>query len=378
MTKAIILSGGWGTRLRPLTCTIPKTLIPVGNRPVIERQMLLLKKAGINEIVLAVSVMSDYLNNYFGNGEKLKLKLHYTDEKTPMGTAGALKLAEEYLGDDNFFMVNGDVILNFDFKDMLNIHNNQNKIGTIASRLVDNPTRYGVLIIDEKTQNILEFLEKERFNLPIKKNQKFPVNAGIYILEPEIFSYIQPYKKLSLERDVFPILATERKLSHYTISGIWKDIGLPNELLEGNILLMKEILKNNDISNNNLIESNANIDPSVKIKSPVNIGENVIIEQNCVIGPNAIIGHNVNIGVNCEIKETLIFNNVNISENTKIEKTIIADNCYVQKNAILKGKKDQPVILSSYVHINENIKLIASSDHPISICHHEVVKEDIK
>ncbi|MGV9198058.1 MAG: nucleotidyltransferase family protein, partial [Promethearchaeia archaeon] len=137
MVKGIILSGGWGTRLRPLTCTIPKTLIPVVNKPVIERQMMLLKKAGVEEIVLAVSVMAKELKQYFGDGDRLGLKIHYTKEENPMGTAGAIKLAEDYLKDDNFFMLNGDVILNFDFKEMYENHEKYGSIGTIASREVD-------------------------------------------------------------------------------------------------------------------------------------------------------------------------------------------------------------------------------------------------
>ena len=121
MTKGIILSGGWGTRLRPLSCTIPKSLMPVVNKPVIERQILLLKSAGVEEIVLAVSVMSDVIKNYFKDGKKLGVKILYTDEKHPLGTAGAIKLAEEFLKDDNFFMLNGDVIINFDFKSVFSL-----------------------------------------------------------------------------------------------------------------------------------------------------------------------------------------------------------------------------------------------------------------
>jgi len=102
MTKGIILSGGWGTRLRPLTCTIPKTLIPIVNKPVMERQILLLKAAGVKEVVLAVSVMDDIVKSYFKEGKKLGIKIHYTAEKHPMGTAGAIKLAESYLENDNF------------------------------------------------------------------------------------------------------------------------------------------------------------------------------------------------------------------------------------------------------------------------------------
>ena len=190
MTKGIILSGGWGTRLRPLTCTIPKTLMPVVNKPVIERQMLLLKYAGVKEIVLAVSVMADALKSYFKEGEKLGIKLYYTDEKNPMGTAGAIKLAEDYLKDENFFMLNGDVILNFDFKKMLTLHEANKGIGTISSRIVDDPTRYGVLIVDENSNKIVQFLEKNEYKPLNGKIIPMPVNAGVYLLEPEIFSYI--------------------------------------------------------------------------------------------------------------------------------------------------------------------------------------------
>ena len=154
MTRAVILSGGWGTRLRPLTCTIPKTLIPVVNKPVIEHQILLLKSAGINEVILAVSVMSETLRNYFGNGEKLGIDIKYTDEKHPLGTAGAIKLAEDYLKDEDFFMLNGDVILNFNFKEIIQAHESYKGIGIIANKIVPDPSRYGVLIIDENTNKV--------------------------------------------------------------------------------------------------------------------------------------------------------------------------------------------------------------------------------
>ncbi len=208
MTKGIILSGGWGTRLRPLTCTLPKTLMPVVNKPVIERQMLLLKNAGVKEIVLAVSIMAKDLKDYFKNGEKLGIQIHYTNEKHPMGTAGAIKLAEDYLKDDNFFMLNGDVILNFDFNEMLKNHYNFKGTGTIASKIVNDPSRYGILIIDEKSNQIHNFLEKAT---PEEKQVPMPINAGVYILEPSIFSYIEPNKKVSIETDVFPKIANEGK-----------------------------------------------------------------------------------------------------------------------------------------------------------------------
>lgn len=377
MTRAIILSGGWGTRLRPLTCTIPKTLMPVVNKPVIERQMLLLKSAGVKEIVLAVSVMGDALKYYFREGDKLGLKIHYTNEKKPMGTAGAIKLAEDYLIDDNFFMLNGDVILNFNFKEMLEFHEHSKGLGTIASKMVKDPSRYGVLIVEEESKKILKFQEKQEFKFLNGKTTPMPINAGVYILEPDVFSYIKPHKKVSIERDVFPELANNKKLFHFSISGIWKDIGDPEELLEGNILLMKDILKNLKEKRNNLIDESVKLEGKVLIYPPVTIGQNVVIRNNCTIGPNVVIGDNVYIDKNTEIKESLIYNETYISKNVSIEKSIISDNCHVHDGAILKGNEQNLVILASYVEILKNVKLIATNTSSISICHHEIVKENI-
>ncbi|TFF85158.1 MAG: NDP-sugar synthase [Promethearchaeota archaeon] len=378
MTKGLILSGGWGTRLRPLTCTIPKTLMPVGNKPVIERQIDLLKNAGVTEVVLAVSVMSEYLKNYFGDGHNLGVKIHYTNEKSPMGTAGALKLAEPFLKDDNFFMLNGDVILNFSFKEMLETHNNFNGIGTIASRLVEDPSRYGVLIVEEESQKISNFLEKDEFqNSEYANNQKMPVNAGVYILEPQIFDYIKSKKKLSIERDIFPKLASKQRIYHHPISGIWKDIGKPYELLDGNILLLRDILEKMNSDALNLIDEDSDIHETVKIIPPVMIGANTIIRQNCTIGPNAIIGNNVYIEKSCNISESLIYNEVYISKKTSIRNAIISDNCLIKKNNLLEGNAENLVILASYVQVDENLQLKASNESSINVCHHEIVKDDI-
>jgi len=378
MTKGIIVSGGWGTRLRPLTCTIPKSLIPVVNKPVIERQILLLKTAGINEIILAVSVMSDVLKNYFRNGEKLGVNIKYTDEKNPLGTAGAIKLAEDYLKDENFFMLNGDVILNFDLKEMIRTHEKHKGVGLIGSKIVPDPSRYGVLIVEEDTNKILQFLEKNEYNPPDGKRIPMYINAGIYLLEPEVFQYIEPQKKVSIERNVFPNLARESKLYYYSISGVWRDIGKPEELLEGNIQLMNELLKNQQSKNENLIGKNLDVEGKVLIKPPVAIGENVVIRKNCQIGPNTIIGNNVYIGANTEIKDTLIYNETYISENVKCERAIIADNCLLHDGVQLIGNNENLVILSSFVEVLDNVRLIAPSESSLSVCHHDVVRLNVE
>ena len=373
MTKGIILSGGWGTRLRPLTCTIPKTLIPVVNRPVMERQILLLKDAGVREVILAVSVMSEVIQDYFKEGNKLGVKIHYTDEKFPAGTAGAIKLAEEYLKEDKFFMLNGDVILNFDFAKMLKFHDKSGGIGTIASKLVEDPSRYGVLIADKETHRIIEFLEKENYH-PSNNRVSMPINAGVYLLEPEILSFIPINKKVSIEREIFPTLAKNRNLYHYPIEGIWKDIGKPYELLEGNFLLMNELLANQKLH----LKDDLEIDKSSKILLPSVIGDNVIIKKNCTIGPNAILGNGVFIDDNSTIQDCMIYNNSHISKNVKIEKAILSNDCFLDDDVILKGIEENLVILSSYVKVSKGVRIIDPKDNLFSVCHHETITENLE
>ena len=376
MTKGIIISGGWGTRLRPLTCTIPKPLIPIVNKPVIEHQMLLLKSAGVTEITLAVGVMADIIKNYFGDGRKYGLKIQYTDERSPMGTAGAIKLAEDFLKDDNFFMLNGDVIINFDFNPMLKFQKLTKMIGLIASKVVENPSRYGVLIVDEKSNQILKFLEKDEYTPDGGIVIPMPINAGIYLLQPEILNYIEPSKKVSIERDVFPILAHEGNLYSHPISGLWRDIGVPEELLEGNFKLMEDLLQNSKDQKKNLIDDNLDIDGKAIIYSPVAIGKDVIIRKNCEIGPNVIIGDNVYIGENTKIKESLIYNAAYIAKNVEIERAIISDNCLIHDDIKLKGNSHNLVNLASYVEILKGVSLIAPSNSSINICHHEIIRDD--
>ncbi|MHA2038492.1 MAG: sugar phosphate nucleotidyltransferase [Promethearchaeota archaeon] len=378
MTRGIIISGGWGTRLRPLTCTIPKPLIPIVNKPVLERQILLLKAAGITDIILAVSVMGDILKNYFGDGSNLGVNIQYTDERSPMGTAGAIKLAEDYLNDDNFFMLNGDVILNFDFKQLLEAHEKNKGIGLIGGKIVKDPSRYGVLIIEEPSNKILKFLEKDEYTPPGDEYIPMPINAGVYLLEPEIFNHIEPGKKVSIERDVFPKLALEGELYYHHIPGVWKDIGKPEELLEGNIQFMEELLQDSNKSTKNLIGDKLDIEGKALFYSPVTIGDNVTIRSNCEIGPNVIIGNNVYIGENTKIKETLIYNETYISNNVDIEKAIVSDNCIIQDGVKLKGNNQNLVILASYVQVSKDVRMNAPSNNSLTVCHHETVRQDFE
>ncbi len=376
MTKAIILSGGWGTRLRPLTCTMPKTLIPIVNVPLMERIIKQLTKAGIKEIILAVNVMSEQLKNYFGDGSKWKITIHYTDEKEPMGTAGAVKLAEDLIGNDNFFMFNGDIITHFDFSKILKVHLNYGGLGTISSYIVEDPRRYGTLVIDNNNR-IVNFLEKQNLNDSVSGTKPMPINAGIYILESEVLSYIEQGRPVSIEREVFPVLAQEDQLYAYEISGIWKDVGLPEDFYFGNMMVLNKIFQEYDKDQNKLIGIGCKIGQNVEIIPPIALDQNVIIGDDSKLGPNVIIGKDSKISANSEISNSILFNNCKISKDVKIKYTIIADYCQVGEATIVDGSVDNLIILSTCVSVNNNLEL-KSKNTSIRVCHHESVKESIK
>ena len=206
-----------------------------------------------------------------------------------------------------------------------------------------------------------------------------PINAGVYILEPQVFDYIESNKNVSIERDVFPKIAEEKKLYTYEISGIWKDIGMPHELLRANIMYLKDYLKKIGGNQENLLDDTLDIEGRALLYPPVAIGKNVVIRKDCIIGPNVIIGDNVYIGEGTTIKDSLIYNETYISKNVTLENTIISDNCLIGNGVVAEGHDTALVILSSYVEVLDHLRLIAPLDSSISmtVCHHEVVKKSL-
>lgn len=215
--KAFILAGGRGTRLKPITDEIPKPLIPVQGKPVLEHCIDLLKKYGITEIIISVGYKADNIKEYFGDGRKFGVSIIYVEEQKPLGTAGPLKLAQEFLK-ETFVMCNADELKNVDLVDMYMLHKENNSLGTIALTTVEDPSSYGVAKL--KGNQILDFIEK-----PSKEEAPSNlISAGLYILEPEILKYL-PEEIGSLERDIFPKLAKEGKLFGYHFEGQWFDTG---------------------------------------------------------------------------------------------------------------------------------------------------------
>ena len=222
--KAIVLAGGGGTRLRPLTYTIPKPLIPVGSVTLTEQVFAILKKAGVSEVILSLSYMADKIKDYFQAQTDRGLKISYLIEKTPMGTAGPLILLKRQgqMINEDFLVVNGDNLFAFDLAAWLEFHKKQQPVATIALKEIDDVASRGVVAM--AGDKIIDFVEKPR---PEEAPSNL-INSGYYIFSPEIFSYIDETKDfLMLEKDVFPQLAAAGKLYGFIGQGQWFDTGTP-------------------------------------------------------------------------------------------------------------------------------------------------------
>ncbi|KAK0398689.1 hypothetical protein QR680_002709 [Steinernema hermaphroditum] len=238
--KALILVGGFGTRLRPLTLTQPKPLVEFANKPMMMHQIEALAAVGVDTVILAVGHHSDLLEREIvQQSDRIGIKVIFSFEEEPMGTAGPIALAKEYLqGDEPFFVLNSDVICDFPFKAMIDFHQKHGREGTIAVTRVEEPSKYGVVVFDENTGRIDRFVEKPQEYVGNK------INAGIYVLSPSILQRI-PNKPTSIEKEIFPVMAGCNNLYAYVLPGFWMDVGQPKDFLTGTRLYLRHIRENN-------------------------------------------------------------------------------------------------------------------------------------
>jgi len=327
--KALFLAGGKGTRLQPLTNGIPKPMVPILNKPLLERTMLHLKKSGISEMVISSCYQPKKIKDYFGDGERFELKIRYIVEDLPLGTGGAIKNTED-LFDDTFIVFNSDILCDIDIQKIMDYHKKSHALATIAVTEVEDPSAYGV-IESNKRGYAVSFIEKPEAG---SITSHF-INAGIYIFEPEIFNEISLDGPVSVERVTFPkLLENGQKIAVYKDHSYWIDIGtlekykqVHKDILDGKC---KMVDCNTSASGINL-GRNVKIHPDSKIAAPVYIGDNVVIGAKAIIS-NSVIGNNVSIGVASRIIDSVIWDGVNISSDVRLMNTIITSNCDIKKN----------------------------------------------
>lgn len=221
ISRAFIMAGGRGVKMRPVTQEIPKALLPIKGKPLLEYQIELLRDANIRDVVILIGHLGEKIKYHFGDGSKFGMKISYLEQRTKeIGTGYALYSAKNSLSDNPFLLLYGDVLAEINLKDFIDFHSSSEGLVTVALSSIEKTLPYGMVRLRGK--NIIEFIEK-----PQKEGFSKVINAGIFCFEPNIFNYISPKINLSLERDVFPKLAEEGKLIGYLFEGQWFDIGTP-------------------------------------------------------------------------------------------------------------------------------------------------------
>ncbi len=329
--KAVILVGGEATRLRPLTCNLPKAMVPIVNTPFLEYVIYYLRSYGIVDIILTQRGSSRYLTDYFGDGSRFGVKLGYTVEESPMGTAGAVKNAERYL-DETFLVLNGDIFTDLDLSALADFHKEKKAKAVIALTAVEDPTQYGLIETDSRGR-VTRFLEKPK----PEEITTDKINAGTYILDPSVLSYIPPKANFSFERELFPtLLKNGEPVYGYVSSSYWIDIGTPEKYLKLNCDLVEGRCRSDYHSAGKVkIGKNCAVHQSVDIDGLVTIGDDCIVEEGVrLIGP-VVIGRGCHIKSGAIIQGSIIWHDVEVGPAAEIRDSIIANGCRIGARCIV-------------------------------------------
>lgn len=322
--KALLLSGGEGTRLRPFTLTTPKPLLPVANIPLIAYQFELLKRYGITEIVVGVGYKADNFKKTVKRiSKEMGIKAPLSIENKPLGTGGGLRNAYQFFKRERepFIVFNGDVIADFNLNRILSFHKEKDADITIGLVRVNNPSSYGLVLVNSD-MSVKKFIEKPKAEEIISDT----INAGVYIFSPDIFNEIPEGKNISLEREIFPALLEKgKKVYAYTHYGYWMDVGTIEKYLKANFDAMEGRIGLFSFAVRNLNEGKLLIGKNSFIKGNVNVKGRVIIGDNCTIGDD------------CALEDSIIMDNAIIQARSIIKNSVIGTDVLIGNNCIIKN-----------------------------------------
>jgi len=327
------MAGGEGTRLRPMTASMPKPLLPIVNKPIMEHVLRLLQRHGLTETVVTVQFLASLVRNYFGDGEELGMQLHYTTEEVPLGTAGSVKNAEYYLRDDTFLVISGDALTDFDLTDLVKFHHDKGAMVTVCLTRVPDPLEFGITIIDDD-HRVQRFLEKPTWGQVFSDT----VNTGIYVMEPEVFDYVAAGEVVDWSGDVFPKLVEDgRPIFGYIAEGYWEDVGTHEsymraqaDVLNGRVDVELDAF---EVSAGVWVAEGAEVHPDAVLKGPLFIGEYAKVEAGAELREYTVIGSNVIVKNGAFLHRAVVHDNVFIGPQTNLRACVIGKNTDVMRSA---------------------------------------------
>ncbi|MEG3439493.1 mannose-1-phosphate guanyltransferase [Pannus brasiliensis CCIBt3594] len=357
--RAVLMAGGSGTRLRPLTCDLPKPMVPILNRPIAEHIINLLRRHDITEIIVTLHYLPDVLRDYFQDGSDFGVKLTYSvEEDQPLGTAGCVKNISEWL-DETFLVISGDSITDFDLKAAIDFHKRKGSKATLILTRVPNPIEFGVVITDAEGR-ILRFLEKPSTSEIFSDT----VNTGTYILEPEVLDYLPNKEESDFSKDLFPLLLQRGEPMYgYVADGYWCDVGhleayreAQYDALSGKVNLE---FPYRERSPGVWVGTNTYIDPTARVEAPAIIGNHCRVGANALIEGGSVIGDNVTIGVGADLKRPILWNGVVIGEEAHLSACTIARGTRIDRRAhVLEGAViGQLSVVGEEAQINSGVRI---------------------
>lgn len=336
--RAVLMAGGSGTRLRPLTCDLPKPMVPILNRPIAEHIINLLKRHQITEVIATLHYLPDVMRDYFQDGRDFGVQMTYAvEEDQPLGTAGCVKNIAEFL-DETFLVISGDSITDFDLTQAIEFHKQKKSKATLVLTRVPNPIEFGVVITDEENR-IRRFLEKPSASEIFSDT----VNTGTYILEPSVLEYMPPNQEFDFSKELFPMLLEKGEPMYgYIAHGYWCDVGHLDAYRESQYDALHGKVKleyaYEEKQPGIWIGQNTQVDPSVKLEAPCLIGSNCRIGARVQIKPGTIIGDNATISADADLKRPIIWNGAIIGEEAHLRACVICRGTRVDRRAhVLEG-----------------------------------------
>jgi mannose-1-phosphate guanylyltransferase len=331
--QALILAGGEGTRLRPLTSTIPKPVVPLVGRPFISYMLRWLREHGVEDVILGCGFMAEQVRDVLGDGSSLGVRLRYLEEPRPLGTGGALKFAEDLL-EDRFYMLNGDVLTDIDLTEQLAQHVRTGARATLALYPVDDPSAYGLVRLDADDA-VRDFVEKPG---PDELDTNL-ISAGAYILEREVLDGMAPAgTNISIERDVFPTLIG-RGLYGYEASGYWLDIGTPDRYLKGTYDILEGKVKTEvgrRLGDAGLMLV-AGATVAGRVVAPVVVAAGSSIGARALVGDRSALGEGVTVGEGSRVESSVLLDGVSVGASTTINGSIIGSNATIGDHCHIGG-----------------------------------------
>ncbi|MDQ3913286.1 MAG: NDP-sugar synthase [Actinomycetota bacterium] len=352
--KTVIMAGGKGTRLRPLTSNQPKPMIPIVNVPCMEHIVNLLKRQGFEDILVTLEYMPDAIRGYFGDGSEWDVKMEYSVEEEPLGTAGSVKFAEDSLT-ERFVIVSGDALTDVDLTKAIAFHEEREAEVTLVLKKVDDPSEFGIVVVEDDG-SVTGFQEK-----PDEEEVfSYTANTGIYVLEPEVLQDIPEGQEYDFSEELFPkLLDEEHPVYGYVMEGYWEDIGnieqymsAQRDVLDGKVQGLRPLGEE--------IREGVYVDQGVEtnkdqLEGPVALGAGVEIAPDARVGPYSVLARNVSVGARASVVRSIVAEGSSIGESAELEGTLVGRACTIEARArILEGST-----LGDEVDVGEGASIVS-------------------